>query len=88
MLHKILLELDNKFDIEVEDYFTLSTNDRAEITKYVLDHWVPEINRNPLFANQLHRAFLIKLDEAERDQEYEKCDIYSRILITLEDLTF
>jgi len=88
MLHKILLELDNKFDIDIEDYFGLSDNDKAELTKYVLDHYVPEINRNPLFANYLYRAFSIKLQEAEDEQEYEKCDIYTRILITLEDLTF
>ena len=87
-LHAILLELDHKFDIEIEDYFKLNKNDRAELTKIILDNFKVEINRNPLFVHVLKEAFLNKLEESEKEQEYEKCDIYNRLVDTLDRFTF
>lgn len=87
-LHAILLELDHKFDIEIEDYFKLEPNDRAELTKIILENFKVEINRNPLFVHILKEAFTNKLHESEMEQEYEKCDIYNRLVDTLDRFTF
>lgn len=87
-LHAILLELDHKFDIEIEDYFKLDKNDRAELTKIILEHFKAEIDRNPLFVHVLKDGFKQKLYESEHQGEYEKCDIYNRLIDTLERFTF
>jgi hypothetical protein len=87
-LHTLLLELDNRFDIEIEDYFKLTDEDKAELTKILLDYYLPEMDRNPLFAIELKRAFTIKLIESESEQEYERCDICHRVIKLLNEWTF
>ena len=87
-LHAILLELDHKFDIKIDDYFKLDNNDRAELTKVILENFKVEIDRNPLFVEVLKDAFKQKLYESELYGEYEKCDIYNRLVETVERFTF
>lgn len=87
-LHAILLELEYKFDIEVEEYFDLTDDQKAELTKLLVDYYIPELDRNPLFIYELKRAFRLKLREGEVKQEFEKCDICKRVLEVLDDWTF
>lgn len=87
-LHAILMELDNRFDIEIEDYFKLSNDDKAHLTKLIMENFKKEIDRNPLFIQVLRQAFLSKLFEMEERGEYEKCDIYKRLIETIDRFTF
>jgi hypothetical protein len=87
-LHALLLELDNKFDIEIYDYFKLTEQDKAELTKILVEYYLPEMDRNPLFVVELKRAFRIKLIESESEQEYERCDICIRVIELLNEWTF
>ena len=87
-LQALLLELDYKFDIEIHEYFSLTKNERAELTKLLVDYYLPELQRNPLFIRELKKAFKLKLIVAEIDQEYEVCDICRNVLEVLDAWTF
>jgi hypothetical protein len=87
-LEYFLSLVDNKFDIDVEDYFTLSNEERNELANLILDYFLPVIEED---TNSL-KIILIGLDiligEAEFNEEYEKASLYYDALKKFRELTF
>lgn len=87
-LHKILMELDYKFDIDIDEYFQLAAADRKILARMVVDYFKPSLNDNPLLIVQIRSAFEIKLNEYEELEKFELCDLYKRVLKELDKLRF
>lgn len=87
-LHRILLELDNKFDVDMSDYFKLRVKDRKELSKMIVKYFIPTIQENPLSIINLRRALEIKIQEGEEMGLYEICDLNKRILKELNSLSW
>ena len=87
-LEYFLSLVDSKFDIDVEDYFTLSNEDRNELSIMIVDYFLPVIEED---ANSL-KIILIGLDiligEAEFNEDYEKASLYYDALKKFRELTF
>lgn len=87
-LHTLLLELDNKFDIELDDYFNLTELQKQELTRAIVLFFIPYIQSHPQALSNVRRAIRIVIDESEYFEEYEKADIFTRCLKKYEGMTF
>jgi hypothetical protein len=76
---KVDLLLDSKYDIELEQYWNLSEEDKNELVSLVV-HQIHKGFKNldnlPYHLSQLDDRRL----EAEEDQEYERADMIKRII--------
>jgi len=78
-IHKVELLLDSKYDIELEEYWKFTEEDKdqlAEIIVKQIHQKVKDLNNLPYHISQIDDRRL----EAEEDQEFERADILSRIL--------
>ena len=87
-LHTLLLELDNKFDIELDDYFNLTETEKEELTQAIVSYFLPYSQSHPQALANIRRGLRIVIDEAEYFDEYEKADIFNRCLKKYERMTF
>ena len=82
------MELDNKFEIDIKDYFKLKVSDRKELSQIIFEHFKPSINNNPLSIISLRSAFVIKLEEYEKQERFEMCDLYKRVIFEIDHFKF
>jgi hypothetical protein len=87
-LHRLLLELDNKFDVEIDDYFDLSEDDKDELTEAIFLYFLPYAQSHLHALSNIKRGLRIVIDESEMFEEYEKADIFNRALKKYETMTF
>jgi len=87
-LHHLLIELDNKFDIELNDYFNLNEQQKEELTQAIVLYFIPYSQSHPQALANIRRGLRWVIDEAEYFDEYEKADIFNRCLKKYEKMTF
>jgi hypothetical protein len=87
-LHTLLVELDNKFDIELDDYFSLTEIEKEELTKAIVLYFIPYSQSHSQALSNIRRGLRWVIDEAEYFEEYEKADIFNRCLKKYEGMTF
>ena len=77
--HKIDLLLDSKYDIELEEYWNLSDEDKNELAKLVVEQihkGFRNLNDLPYHISQLDDRRM----ESEEDEEFERADMIRRIM--------
>lgn len=87
-LHTLLLELDNRFDIELDDYFNLTEDQKAELTQAIVNYFTPYAQSHFQALANIRRGLRIIIDESEYFDEFEKADIFNRCLKRFEKMTF
>lgn len=87
-LHQLLLDLDNKFDIELEDYYDLDEEQKTELTNAIIQYFIPYSQSHPHALQNIRIGLRIIIREAEYYEEYEKADIFNRCLKVYEKMTF
>jgi hypothetical protein len=85
-LHRILMELDNKFDIELKEYFSLPEEWKKELTDCVVEYYLPLLKTSDSALENLLFAYETKLEEAIERESFEEADMYKRIMKTLQDI--
>lgn len=87
-LHKLLVELDYKFDEDLNDYFTLEEVSKEEIVSAIVAFFIPYVQSQKQAIYNLIIALRIMIDEYEFYEEYEKADIFERTRKRFEKMTF
>lgn len=87
-LHKLMLQLDYQFDLELDEYWTLDETQRDILTNSLIKFFLPYIQSHPWAQDSLRRAVRNMIDESEYYEEYAKADIYNRLYVKLNGLTF
>jgi len=87
-LHKLLLELDYKFEVELDDYFKYDEQSKEELSFAVVEYFMPYVKSYPYALSNLIRALKVTIDESEHYEEYERADLFNRCRIKCEQLTF
>lgn len=87
-LYSLMLELEYKFDTELDDYFDLTEHQRNELTESLLTFFSTYIHSHKHAKSFLMRALNTMILESELYEEYEKAEIFNRFLKRLSDLTF
>lgn len=71
-------------DVDMKDYFSLTKEERERIVSKIVKIILLNKKENTLLPFYMTRlSFLI--EQSERNEEYEKCDLYNRIRILLFD---
>ncbi len=78
-LFKILLELEYKYDIEIKDYFKLTEEDRDYIATVVSNGLIQHGSALPITIHSYLAVINRIIRESEYREEYEKCELFSRI---------
>ena len=87
-LYSLMLELEYKFDTELDDYFDLTEHQRNELTESLLTFFTTYIHSHKRAKSILVRALKNMVIESEIYEEYEKAEIFNRFLKRVSDLTF
>ena len=87
-LHKLLLELDYKFEVELDDYFKYDEESKQELTLSIVEYFIPYIKSHPHALSNLIRALKVMVDESEHYEEYERADLFNRCRLKYEELAF
>jgi len=87
-LFNLMVELEYKFDLELDDYFALTEPQRNELTESLLTFFSPYINSHRLAKHTLLKALNTMVIESEVYEEYEKAEIYNRFANRVRGLTF
>lgn len=87
-LHKLMLELEYKFDLELDEYWLLTNEQRDVLTNSLLKFFQGYMMSAPWAQDNLRYVVRNMVNEAERQDDYEKADIYNRLLVKLNRLTF
>jgi len=87
-LHKLMIQLDYQFDLELDEYWTLNEDQRHTLTLSLIKFFQPYIQSHPWAQDSLRRAVRKMVDESEYEEDYAKADIYNRLLNQLNGLTF
>jgi hypothetical protein len=87
-LEYFLSLVDSKFDIDVEDYFTLTNEDRNELAVMIVDYFLPVIEEEPDALKIILIGLDILIGEAEFNEEYEKASLFYDALKKFRELTF
>jgi hypothetical protein len=87
-LHKLFMELDYKFDIEINDYFQLDKTQRNQLTQSLVNYFLPYLRSHEFAPFALRRTLTKIIDEAVYEEDYEKAEIYFRFLKEVKALTF
>lgn len=78
-LFEIINALDNKFDVEIQDYFKLSIDDREELAQIIANNLVESSNKIPVVIHSYIVTIHRLLNQMILDEEFEKCDLFTRI---------
>lgn len=87
-LHKLLIELEYKFDMELDGYFKLSEIERVALTKSLIKYFLPYLLTHKNSKETLLIALETMVLESEYYEEYEKAEIFSRFSKEISSLTF
>jgi hypothetical protein len=87
-LHKMLMELEYKFDVELDEYFSLDEESKEELVMAIVDYFIPYAKSHYQAIYNIIRGLKIMIDEAEYFDEYEKADIFNRCRRKFERMTF
>lgn len=87
-LEYFLSLVDNRFDIEVEDYFSLSNEERNELAEMIVNYFLPVLEEEPEALKVILIGLDILIGEAEFNEEYEKASLYYDALKKFRELTF
>jgi hypothetical protein len=87
-LHKLLLDLDYKFDVEIDNYFELTESDKDELTYTIVEYFTPYAMSHIYAVGNIIRGLKIMIDEAEYYEDYEKAEIFNRCRLKFEEMTF
>lgn len=71
--------LDEKYDIEISEYFLLPEKDKNEITDIVMLMYNKHFMLDPTLIYLYLDSMDTLIDQTERMEEYEKCDILIRL---------
>jgi hypothetical protein len=77
--YKVDLLMDSKYDIELEQYWKLSDEDKNELAKLVVEQihkGFRNLNDLPYHISQLDDRRM----ESEEDEEFERADMIRRIM--------
>lgn len=88
ILHKILIDLEYKIDLDITSYFTFTEDEKQQLALRIIEHFIPYIKANPRGLLNLKRGLQQMNIEAVRYEDYEQADIFKRCLTELKDLTF
>lgn len=80
------MELDNKFDIDISDYFNLSEKDKDELADIVVGHYFNLIKQDHRNLGIITVSIRVKLEDLIEEEKYEMADLYKRILKKLGNL--
>jgi hypothetical protein len=72
--------LEEKYDMEVSDYFSLSEHDKNEIVDIVLGYYEVNLNIEPRMIHMYSSILKDSIKQAEMDEEFERCDIMKRTI--------
>lgn len=78
-LFKIIDALDNKYDIEIEQYFKLSEVDRDELAQIISNNLITTSNNIPVVIHSYLTSIHALINQLTEHEEYEKCDLFYRI---------
>ena len=87
-LHKLLLELDYKFEVELDDYFKYDEESKDELAYTIVEYFMPYIKSHPFALSNVIRALKVMVDDSEYYEEYERADLFNRCRIKYEQMTF
>ena len=77
--HKVDLLLDSKYDIELEEYWNLSEEEKNHLSKLVVQQihkGFKNLDNLPYHLSQLDDRRM----ESEEDEEFERADMIKRII--------
>ncbi len=83
-LHKLLLELDYKFEVELDDYFKYDEESKDELALAIVEYFIPYIKSHPYALSNVLWGLKLMIDEAEHYEEYERADLFNRCRIKYE----
>lgn len=87
-LFNLLMQLEYKFELELDEYFNLGEPERNELTISLVKYFLPYL----LTHHNSKKALIISLQtiilESEINEEYEKAEIFNRFLKEVELLIF
>ena len=72
--------LEEKYDMEVSDYFSLSEENKNEIVDIVLGYYEVNLNIEPRMIHMYSSILKDSIIQAEMDEEFERCDIMKRTI--------
>lgn len=78
-LYQIINALDNKYDVEIKDYFKLSIKDREELAELIATSLINHSQNIPVILHSYIAALESIISANEADEEFEKCDLFLRI---------
>ena len=87
-LYQLLIELDYKFDYDIDDYFRLSEDLRNSLAGTIMDYFMPYIKSHDQALSYMIKGLKYTIDEAEEEEDYEKADIFNRCLNKCYKMTF
>jgi hypothetical protein len=79
VLYDILALLDNKYDIEIEEYWTLKEEDKNYLSKIISEKVIRENARDVNYIEFHSQMLEERIAEAEHQEEFERADILKRI---------
>lgn len=82
-LFKVIDALDNKFDIEIEEYFNLSIEQREELASIISESLIKSAQNTKIIISSYIASIHNLIVQLEQQQEFEKCDLFRRIQINL-----
>lgn len=78
-LFRIIDALDNKFDIEIEQYFKLTKEEREELAQIISQSLLNNSNKISYVIHSYIVSINSLIKQLEAAEEYEKCDLFRRI---------
>lgn len=83
-LHKLLLELDFKYDLNVGDYFSLTEFEKDDMAQLFASYYADIYKNDRKELIHLINFLVVKREEMTRDENYEMSDLYSRFINKLD----
>lgn len=71
--------LGDRYDIEIEDYWRLSNEDKDNISAVIIESIFATLKREPATLPLYVRLMDDRLKYAEYHDEFEQCEIFNRI---------
>jgi hypothetical protein len=80
-MNKNLFQLiDEKYNIELEQYWNLPEKDKDDISYLILSQISLVIEKHPESFNEFEYILINRIRETEMNEEYERAEILKRVL--------
>jgi hypothetical protein len=79
-LHKILMELDYRYDIDSNDYFSLLEEDKNNLSELFCHHFIQLYNGNKSELENFTFYLMLRKEAFIKQENYEMCDLYTRFI--------